>query len=250
MSFPNKLNIIGFLPNKKLGCLSTLSRHIIIPTSTLNNNNLALILNETLKVEHFSAIIYLGKDWYAVIQSTTEKDKSSLIINILSPSFQIPWIPYLSNSINKLQSIIPFTEKIYNTPSYLTEKPTTQINQDKLQRSLQKISKYCRQLPNKQNELFKECDLLNCLSQQYYVPSLLKVLLELLQQELNTNSEDIEASNILKDIIYKLKVDNRMEAAIPTPISPIPISKTMSPSNSPTNTPSPKQTMSVNNLLN
>jgi hypothetical protein len=77
------------------------------------------------------------------------------------------------------------------------------------------------------------------------------VLLELLQQELSSCVDDTDSYSILKELIFKLKVDNHMETP-PSPIATNIVNRTISPSNSPTssNTPSPKQTMSVNNLLN
>ncbi len=99
--FPRVLSVVGFLPNKKIPSPPTLSRHLLVPsnattTTTTNNTNnttsphLYAMLNECLKSERMSAIVLLAENWYAIINSITEKDKTGYPIE--SHHYQMKYI--------------------------------------------------------------------------------------------------------------------------------------------------------------
>lgn len=66
------------MPLKKISSPPTLSRHVIFPPPNVNSN-FCVLLNESLKTERCAALVYLGKNWYGLITSYTEKEKSSMI---------------------------------------------------------------------------------------------------------------------------------------------------------------------------
>lgn len=75
---PSKLSVYGFISNKKMQSPTGISRHVVV---TPNNSSLCALLNESLRAERMSAIVLLNdtpnKEWFGLITSVTERDKSS-----------------------------------------------------------------------------------------------------------------------------------------------------------------------------
>lgn len=60
---------------KKIPSPPSLSRHFIVPPQT--GSQLCLLLNESLKTEKITALVMFSKDWYGLIHSHIEKEKTS-----------------------------------------------------------------------------------------------------------------------------------------------------------------------------
>ena len=49
-------------------------RHAVLPNTA--TKHLCILLNESLKDERMVAVVQLGKDWFGLINSLSEKDKT------------------------------------------------------------------------------------------------------------------------------------------------------------------------------
>ncbi|XP_076444143.1 integrator complex subunit 14-like isoform X2 [Babylonia areolata] len=129
------LTILGFLDLGEVASPPTLSRHLVLPTSTKERNtkqdsangedsnkengkhggakteddddgtedgktpSFAVLLHGSLKVESMVAITRIGEDWYGMLYSWADsKKKSNLMLSVFEPGLDnIPWLGNLEN---------------------------------------------------------------------------------------------------------------------------------------------------------
>ncbi|KAK7115448.1 integrator complex subunit 14-like [Littorina saxatilis] len=131
----NTLNVAGFLDIAEVASPPTLSRHLILPTSTRERNtksdsnggedtnkdgtksagvkteeeedgtedgktpSFAVLLHGSLKVESMVAITKIGEDWYGMLYSWADsKKKSNLMLSVFEPGLDnTPWLGNLES---------------------------------------------------------------------------------------------------------------------------------------------------------
>lgn len=204
-TFPTVLPITGFLPNKKIPSPPAISRHIILP-ATSTDTTMCLLLNEALKAEKTTAFVMLEPDWFAIISSLYEKDSSALCLSVFRRDMHISWIGELSKLASVRQpNFFPLPLRTFHQRSYPSKPSYTipYVTKDLLQSDLQKIVRYARNLPQKQQILTQECERLRSVAEVYYLPSLKDNIVAILQQEMNT--ADGSTAAILRDTIYRMK---------------------------------------------
>ena len=181
-------------------------------------------------------------------------------MTVLPSHITIPWFSDEKSNLNKpsYSYHLPLPEKYQHSPSYNNN--TNEINlllstdikqPDLLQNQLQLLIKYIRELPDKQNSIYRTYEIISIYAKLYHIPNLIKMIVEIIQSEI-TSCDDNDSMIFLKDLLIKIKQDHNMDLTLnaqPTLISSNVIVPINNNSNSPSNTP-PKHTMSVNNLLN
>lgn len=159
-----------------------ISRHLILPASSSNKENLpvkieidlteddpmdegkipnlCVLLHGALKVENMSALVTVGENWYGFIYSWADsKKKSNLMLTILMPgSDSVPWL----GDLNQLHSLEPqYSDFTINFPVRPQEKRSYSqnsvvwIRQAGLQSDIQKILRHARKLPEKTQQFYK-----------------------------------------------------------------------------------------------
>jgi hypothetical protein len=72
---PTVLSIVGTLQQHLVQSPPSLSRHFLIPASDSSVAFCHLLL-ETLRSEKLVALVFLGKDWFGLLQYVADKEQS------------------------------------------------------------------------------------------------------------------------------------------------------------------------------
>lgn len=176
------LDVCGFIPVADVGSPMAISRHLILPASSINKDNLSIkpeidlteddvldegkipsfcvLLHGALKVENMAALVSVGDNWFGFIYSWADsKKKSNLMLTILPPgSDVVPWL----GDLNYLHCPDPqYTDLISNFAVRPAEKRSYSqnsvvwIRQAGLQSDIQKILRHARKLPEKTQNFYK-----------------------------------------------------------------------------------------------
>ncbi|KAK5576037.1 hypothetical protein RB653_007175 [Dictyostelium firmibasis] len=220
------LSIIGYLPNKSLNNIPSLSRHVLIPLISDSKPStlppLGPVLQSCLRNEKKTAIVHIQNNWYGMINSTYENDVPVLALSLFEPNVDLPFLGEdltcleLGNlndlqqqqqlllqqqQLQQQQQGIP--QKIQMLPPQLPFPPVQSqftmsyntvaepniipyIKMDSIHSDFTKISRLFKSLPQKLESIFSECEKIRLLALMYQ-PSLLKALLTLVNEEIRTN---------------------------------------------------------------
>ncbi|KAK4885574.1 hypothetical protein RN001_001845 [Aquatica leii] len=149
------IEVCGFMPIADVGSPMAISRHLILPTSSLGKENLPLnaeidladedtaeegkvpsfcvLLHGALKVENMTALVTLGENWFGFIYSWADsKKKSNLMLTVLTPgSDAVPWLGDL-NHLDSSDNLMP--EQVGSFPVRPSEKRSYSQNGVELNR--------------------------------------------------------------------------------------------------------------------
>ncbi|KAF2880696.1 hypothetical protein ILUMI_25486 [Ignelater luminosus] len=178
------IEVCGFIPISDVGSPMAVSRHLILPATSNNKENIPLnaeidlttdddsadegkipsfcvLLHGALKVENMAALVTLGESWYGFIYSWADsKKKSNLMLTALTPGADaIPWL----GDLNRLDTPDNLSqEQVGSFPVRPSEKRSYSqngvvwIRQAGLQSDIQKILRHARKLPEKTQQFYKE----------------------------------------------------------------------------------------------
>lgn len=178
------IEVCGFVPISDVGSPMAVSRHLILPATSNNKENIPLnnaeidlttdddsadegkipsfcvLLHGALKVENMSALVTLGENWFGFIYSWADsKKKSNLMLTALTPgSDAVPWLGDL-NRLDTPDNLAP--EHVGSFPVRPSEKRSYSqngvvwIRQAGLQSDIQKILRHARKLPEKTQQFYK-----------------------------------------------------------------------------------------------
>eukprot|EP01112_Ceratiomyxa_fruticulosa_P011261 TRINITY_DN3043_c0_g3_i2.p1 TRINITY_DN3043_c0_g3~~TRINITY_DN3043_c0_g3_i2.p1 ORF type:complete len:545 (-),score=102.13 TRINITY_DN3043_c0_g3_i2:717-2351(-) len=211
---PSVLSVIGLLPNKKIMSTPIFSRHAVLPLKSTSDFSLPLLLNEVLKNERSTAIIKLADDWFALLNHmsfiTSEKETHSLTLSILplhltqmvscdlSTLMPLPQLPTPSPS-KEAKSFHPSYNPPKDSPSLASLKP------DMLATDYGKLLRLARSLPSKLGALKAECARIKHMGTMFAMPELAQCAGWALREVwLSLQVEDIQAADMLKDVMHSL----------------------------------------------
>lgn len=209
VSFPSILSVVGFLPAIKIRSPATISRHMIFPSFN-QDPALCIILNECLKVERMAALVMLANDWFALINSISEKDRSCLVLSIFAPGTIIPWMGPLSQlaDVDK-KNVFSVPKKTAYDPSYASNNNSRNnipcIKDKTLQTDINKILDCAKNLPNREEKLYSRCEKLRQISEMYCFPALMDKLSSILESELCHYPFNSPQGAILTHLIDQIK---------------------------------------------
>jgi len=238
-TFPSVLSIVKFIPNVKIASPPTLSRHIMLPSSP--QNHLPMILNESLKSEHMSAVVMLSSNWFALISSVTEKDKTTVVMSILSPHSFIPWgYIHPENPILCHSGSLPVFSK-NNSKSYTDRERIYDVAYMTKPISFQTLIKYLKTLPQSKSTLQNEIKRLHNIAKLHWIPDIVTTIADILQHEISiltpsSTSIDPEIIPIIQQLLNDVRHSN---------LNSTEVNSTEQVSKAPT-----QRAMSVTNLLN
>jgi len=187
------------------------------------------------------------------------------MLSIFAPGLHIAWIGKVSqlSALALNSSNVPIPLKTQNSKGYQTSKSYTlpSIKQDILQTDFQKISRYTKSLPQKQQMLQAECERIQNMAITFYMPTLKAALIKVLQQELlSLESQASEGALTLRDILYRMTNEAPMVGVIHHDhaiVHPMPAQQqrssgtlTAPPESIPVVTAPTSSKASINNLLN
>lgn len=211
----DKLEIVGFLEIAEVASPPTVSRHLVLPTSTRERPaktdtdkegdeeedvtedgktpSFAVLLHGSLKVESMVALTRIGEDWFGMLYSWADsKKKSNLMLSVFEPGADnIPWLGNLNSMVPA--SMIEPTPGVPNPPSHFPVRPTEKrsyaqscvvwIKESGLQSDMQKVLRHARKLPDKQQQFYKEMNRIRRAALSFGFHELLEAMASMLERE-------------------------------------------------------------------
>ncbi|KAL6056294.1 von Willebrand factor type A domain [Balamuthia mandrillaris] len=149
--------------------------------------------------------------------------------------------PRQSHRFSPYGTIFPL-RKTLHPKSYTTGKgilPIPSVSKDVLQSDCQKLLRFARNLPQKREILYSECEKLRNTASIFYFPSLMNAVITILEDELSARRDKYdEASLIIKDLMLQIRQNQSDE-----PLQPRAHYKA-------TSRPTTRSAMSLDHLLN
>lgn len=211
----DKLEVAGFLEIAEVASPPTVSRHLVLPTSTRDRSantdtekdgeeeedaaedgktpSFAVLLHGSLKVESMVAVTRIGEDWYGMLYSWADsKKKSNLMLSVFEPGLDnIPWLGNLNNLCpagnmepppGATAPVSPFPVRPAEKRSY-AQSCVVWIKESGLQSDMQKVLRHARKLPDKQQQFYKEMNRIRRAALSFGFHELLEAMAAMLERE-------------------------------------------------------------------
>eukprot|EP00051_Salpingoeca_urceolata_P001867 m.44730 g.44730 ORF g.44730 m.44730 type:complete len:462 (+) comp11730_c0_seq1:173-1558(+) len=232
MALPSCLRVVRFIASKDLASPAILSRHVVVPPHTqsdavkISAPDFRVVLYTALRQQEAVALVDLGASWTGLLHCWTESKKNNLVLSVLKPGWQMPWIDAPDAlsflSLDKAQVV-----QLATHFSYSSEWPKEHalITPQVLQSDLQRALRYARQIANKREGFFKEMNKLRSMIATYGMTSLHAEVAALLREEIaKQEAADSDAAHdgvmVLKSAVEQwLRADHSLPIVdtLPTP---------------------------------
>ena len=223
-TFPEELNIFGFLHSKDAQCTPCLTRHLILdskrislacassleklPTEPLEDltkqASLRVILYTSLLHSEKVAVVKLRTDWFAYIFASNEDPKKrnfNLVLSVLPPGAVNPTLGPMGR-IGCIETVqLPIREQEF---SYSTATSHIWLKYDTLLGDITKLQRYAKRMSDRQPAFLTELNKLKNAAYCYGYYELLDVIKQALTDEKNS-ATDQKSGEFLEYVLKQLE---------------------------------------------
>ena len=224
-SFPEELNIFGFLHNKDTQCTPCLTRHLILDSKRISlactsqfekqpktepiedltkQPSLRVILHTSLLNSEKVAVVKLRTDWFAYIFATNDDPKKrnfSLVLSVLPPGAVNPTLGQMDRIGCVETPQLPIREQEF---SYSTATSHIWLKYDALLSDIAKLQRYAKRLSDRQPAFLSELNKLKNAAYCYGYYDLLDVIKQALKEE-KSSAADQRSGEFLDYILKQLE---------------------------------------------